>query len=295
MSTQTIPTDFSSSSTQLKLFISGDKEKKEVLSRFLLPTTSVQGKTSNSALYDLAYGYFLTLVSYLVYPLCLSDLSKKIWVESRHILNNARVIKTNKVFQDHLLAKSVNTHRLDSSDYFLRSPNKTDLATHPTPKTLNFFHKEGICRGICHWFTHLYFKTCTSTTNTDQLLTAVGKQFEQGAPAQAAFLHSLDPLAACKLLGFKAQMDHSKISTKAKSEEQIIAEFQNRPPGVYGIYTSTHQVVYIKVDEVRQYLFDPMIGVVKITSPLVFKNVMQRYLATQSPSQEIHVDLYSPS
>ena len=301
MSTQTIPSDFLSSPTHLNRFVSGDEEKKSILRSFLSSTSSIQGRTwSNSPidfdeLYYLASGYFLTLASYLLYAVCLSDLSKKVWVKSRHTINNALIIKTNKVFQDHLLAKSVNTHRLDSSGYFLRSPAKTDLATHPTPNTLNFFHKEGICRGMCHWFVHLYFKTSASITNTDQHLKAVGKQFEQGAPAQAAFLHSLDLPPIYKLLALKVQMDHSKISTQAKSENQIIVEFQKRPPGVYGIYTSTHQVVYIKVDELRQYLFDPNIGVVKITSPDLLKNAMQRYLETHDSSKEISIDLYTPS
>ena len=224
----------------------------------------------------------------------MTGLSKKVWVQSRHVLSDATAIKTSQIFQANLLAKSVNTHRMDTADYFLRAPEKTTLETHPTPETLNFFHRDGICRGMCHWFVHLYFKTRGRLPDIEQHLKAIGQQFEQGASRQSAFLHALGFTPVYDLLHLNVRTDYSQISVTDNTEDQIITKLQLRPPGVYGIYTSTHQVVYIKLSESQQYLFDPNTGVVKVDSSLLFKKAMERYFETHDQTKKIYVDIYTP-
>lgn len=300
MTTTTFQPDFLQSRSSLNRFLFGDEEAASILRTVPSPTTTNLGRSwSNSwidfnELHSLAEGYFLTIASYFLYSLCITDLSNRVWVQSRHALSNALAIKTNQVFQTNLLAKSVNTHRLDTADYFLLSPAKTTLGTHPSQGVLNFFHPNGVCRGMCHWFVHLYFKTRGRLPNADQHVKAVGQQFEQGASRQASFLHSLNLPPIYDLLRLNVRTDYLQMSTTNKTNDQLIAELQLRPPGVYGIYTSTHQVVYIKVSESEQYLFDPNTGVIKVNASLLFKKGMERYFDSHDQTKKIYVDYYTP-
>jgi hypothetical protein len=291
----TLQTDFLRSQASINQFISGQAEVAAIL-RTPSPATRTKeptGSTLNKVRY-FASGFFLTIASYLLHLLCMNKLSKRVWVESRHAIKNATTVKTDALFQQTFLAKSINTHRLDTADFFLLPPKKTTFATHPTPGMLNLFHEDGVCRGMCHWFVYLYFKTRDRMPDTDQHLRAVGQQFAQGAPRQAAFLQSLDFPPIYDLLRLQVGTDDSKISTTNKTEDKIISEFQHRNPGVYGIYTSSHQVIYIKISELKQYLFDPNEGVMKIASPLLFKKAMARYFESHDNTKDIYVDLYTP-
>jgi hypothetical protein len=206
---------------------------------------------------------------------------------------DATAIKAQKVFQTNLLSRSINTHRQNTSDYYLHSPLRTSFATHTNSTSLDFFHQEGVCRGMCHWFIFLYFKTQGRFANPEQHIRAVGQQFEQGAARQPAFLQSLALAPLYDLLKLNVHQDNSKISTAGKTPEQILREFQCRAPGVYGIYTSSHQVVYIKIDDNQQYLFDPNVGCIKITSTQLFKNAMERYFESHNNARDILIDRYS--
>ena len=212
---------------------------------------------------------------------------------SRHAMANATTIKVHKIFQENLLSRSINTHREDTSDYYLQHPLRIPFITHPTPTSLNFFHKEGLCRGMCHWFIFLYFKTQAHFTDPDQHVHAVGQQFEKGAARQPAFLHSLTLPSVYDLLRLDVHQDNSRMSVVGKTIEQILHEFQCRIPGVYGIYTSSHQVVYIKVDDAHQYLFDPKTGCIKISSLELFKNAMKHYLESHDNTKDLSIDKYS--
>jgi hypothetical protein len=212
---------------------------------------------------------------------------------SEHAMTDAAAIKAQKVFRENLLSRSTNSHRLDTSDYYLQSPLRIPFAL-INSSSLNFFHRDGICRGMCLWFIFLYFKTQGRFTDSMQHVRAVGQQFEQGAARQPAFLQSLALSPLYNLLKLNVQQDNSKISVAGKTQEQILCEIQRRPPGVYSIYTSSHQVVYIKIDDNEQYLFDPNIGCIRIGSTPLFKNAMERYLESHNNERDILIDRYSP-
>jgi hypothetical protein len=288
-----------STSASIAQFLNGDQETGEIF-RFAAPASTSTSfykeqdiGTVINKLYYLFSNFALTVASYLLHAVRLTDLSKKTWVMSRHAMADASAIKTEKIFQEHLLSRSINTHRKDTSDYFLLPPMHTSLDTHPNLNSLNFFHENGMCRGICHWFIYLYFKTQSHFTDSEQHLRAVGKQFEQGAPRQAAFLNSLALPSLYNLLRLEVRRDYSKIEVAGKIPEQIFREIQCRVPGVYGIYTSSHQVVYIKINDNLQYLFDPTKGCIKITSTQIFKNAMEPYFNTHDNTQEILIDNYT--
>jgi hypothetical protein len=283
-------------------FLNGEKALQEI--RRFTPataTSTAHGRTWNSSWIDLNEihyhfsSFVLTLASYLLSAACMTGLSRKTWVMSRHAMDNALVIRTNKVFQENLLSRSINTHRLDSSDYYQKPTMRIPFDTIPDTG-LNFFHEDGMCRGMCFWFVSLYFKTLGQFPNVEQHLSAVGQQFSQGAPREAAFLQSMDPdkPALYDLLRLNNHFEYSKIRTTGKTIEQILREFYVRLPGVYGIYTSTHNVIYIKIDENRQYLFDPNKGCIRIASTELFKKAMESYFESHDNSKEIVIDKYTP-
>jgi hypothetical protein len=240
-------------------------------------------------IYHYLYASLLTLISCALSTMCMRDFSNRVWVLSKHEYSEAEILKTQRVFQGHFLASSINTHRLDTADFYLQSPIQVTLPGQNTTRQMEFFQDKGICRGMCYWFAFLFFKTLDRATDPQEYIRAIGKQFEQGAPMQAAFLqaisssHSpLDPAfnsAFYGLLNLHAQQDYLRIDPRSQTPEQIVEQLQNCGPGVYGLYIGMHQMLYIKwLGTQHQFLFDPSRGVFKVDSPALFKEAIGRHL-----------------
>lgn len=291
---------FLQSQASLHQFLSGEREAAAILQASFVNPEAEQARIWGSPfselneLYYIVSGLFLTIGSYFLHALCMTDLSKRVWVQSRHTTWGASVINAQRVFQSNLLAKSVNTHRLDAAHEYLHPPVNTLFSTYPSPGVLSFFHDHGICRGACHWFIYLYLKTRGHFLSVDHHLQAVCKQFENGASQQAVLLHSLQLELVYGLLRLRVDENCCNLSAGRQTDGQMIAQLQACPPGVYGIYTSTHQVVYIKVNESQRFLFDPNIGLIRLASPPLFKKAMEGYFQNHDSSQEIAVDRYTP-
>lgn len=238
-------------------------------------------------------GLLLVIASYALHVVCFTDLSKKVWVMSRHAIADGEAISAQKVFKNHLLTRSINTHREDSEDYYLLPRLQTSFIPRERNSAhLNFFQSYGICRGMCYWFASLYLKTKGQCADPEEQVRAVGKQFERGASPQAAFLHSLKHNHVYDLLKLRVQEDESTIPYTGNTYDQICRKILVRVPGVYGIYTSTHMVLFIKIDDDRQYLFDPNVGCIKITGTDTLKTAMEPYLNHHDPSGEILIDRF---
>lgn len=244
--------------------------------------------------FHLCYSLVLKSLSLLFDGLCMSDLSKRTWVMSCHELTEGTLFKTQQVFQDKFLARSINTYRKDIADFYLQEPLQYSLPGQSRVFNLKFFNSKGVCKGMCHWFVSLYFKTQNLFIDTQEHLRALGTQFEQGASRQAAFLQPTIPSDFLyNLLHMNCHLDFLKIDPRDKTHEQIIQEIQSCPPGVYGIYAANHQFVYIKSDNGQQFLFDPNKGVLKVDSLFLFKYAISRYLVRHDSSQNIIIDQYS--
>jgi hypothetical protein len=280
-------------------------QSRETLARFLSGSDAVQEIVSagpparlndrwDACILEFAHiaaGTFLTAVSYLLHAICLSDLSKRAWVISRHELSNASIIRTQQVFQQNLLVRSVNTYRKDTADYYLQPSLKAALPTGEAE--VKAFNHLGLCRGMCFWFLQLYFKTQGRFANEEARITAVGRQFENGASRQAAFLHAVPVETLCDLLGTFNFREHAKISTQNRTYDQIIQEFQNCPQGIYGMYFSDHMMLYIR-GTAQDFLFNPSNGSLKIASQHLFKKALEDYFENHDHNREIILDCYTP-
>jgi hypothetical protein len=303
MATEAFNPEILRSPALLAHFLDGAEETAAILRARQTPATPpLAGRWSVACLAELEEVYHLTsmlvltVISYLLHGLCMTDLSKRVWVLSRHEQANGTIIKAQKVFQDTLLARSINTHRKDSADFYLQKPMSTTLPGRAEPINLNFFQERGACRGMCHWFVYLYFKTLNQFTDPQEHMRAIGMQFEQGASKQAAFICSLYPVEQIyQLLHLNFRGDYLRINPLNKSHEQLIGEIQQCTPGIYGIYTANHQLVYAKSNDGHQFLFDPNKGTFVVDSPILFKKAMAQYFEKHDSLQEIYIDRYSPA
>lgn len=162
-----------------------------------------------------------------------------------------------------LLSLSRNCHELESREFYLQEPiqiasirNKEMRAlTIPTSTEFKFFHSKGLCRGMCFWFIYLYFTTVSDYTDKIEHITAVAKQFEEGAPSPAALLHSLIGIEY-PLLSLLGSVKHVSFIEFEKN----VASFAKYPPGVYSMGLGTHRLNYIKFSETEAVIFDPNMG-----------------------------------
>ena len=234
---------------------------------------------------------FLTAVSYLLQIVCLTSLSNRVWVLSRHELAEARFAKAAQVFQDNLITRSVNTYREVDADFYAEPPSPISFTPEAHPIK---FQPLGLCRGMCYWYMHLLFRTQLRFVDPVEHLRAVGDLFSQGAPVQAALLHALptDDFLY-EMAGLDMEEEHASIPTKDKTDESVIAELNRLEPGKYLIYTSNHVVVFIKMAG-QQFIFDPTVGTINVSSPLLFQNTMSCYFDIHDREHEILIDRCMP-
>lgn len=234
---------------------------------------------------------FLTAVSYLLQIVCLTSLSNRVWVLSRHQLAEARFAKAAQVFQDNLITRSINTYREEDADFYLQDPSAISFNPEPLPVK---FQQLGLCRGMCYWHMHLLFKTQLRFVDPVEHLRAVGDLFATGAPIQAALLHALPTNDFLyELSGLDVEEEHVSIPTKDKSDEALITELNRLDPGKYFIYTSNHVVTFIKMAG-QQFIFDPTVGTINVSSPLLFQNAMSCYFDIHDREHEILIDRCMP-
>lgn len=245
------------------------------------PLLNDRWEVSNSCAHELYHtlaAIFLSITSSILSCLCLQTLSKRIHVLSEHEFSEAAFPKLHSLFQKQILARAINTHRKDTEEFYSTC-----------------FHPNGICRGMCHWFISLYFQTKSHFIDPIEHLRAVGRQFEAGAPAQAAFLHSPHVLTpeVFRLLKCEIKEDEKKICTRGKDIDEILQEWTSCPPGVFGVYLAKHMLVYIKLSEEKQFLFDPSRYTLDVSSPLLFKKAIEKYLKQHDLKLPILIDRFT--
>lgn len=114
-------------------------------------------------------------------------------IKHRYFQNQQHTIQA--VFKNALLIPSINAHKPENSDFYLHPDvnlkmrifdNGQYQVGHSARKS--FFMQNGLCDGMCTWFTYLYFKTLPYYIDREAQLQAIAKLFENGAPKQAELL-----------------------------------------------------------------------------------------------------------
>lgn len=222
-----------------------------------------------SYLHDKILSSALRVIQYGFIQIGASSLARRVELINLHFNTAKHQLVAVKTHNAALLSLSRNCHQLGSSEIYLQPPlpcssvqDEGIRALANTDKSefyIDFFHKKGVCRGMCFWFVYLYFATAAEFSDPIAHITSVAKQFETGAPAPAALLQSLHSIESplLSLLGEAKQV--SFISFKNDRDS-----FAKYPPGVYSIGLGTHRINYIKISEKEAVLFDPNMGAWRI-------------------------------
>jgi hypothetical protein len=306
MSTEVFHPDIIRSPALLTRFLSGQKEIAEILTAPRTPYPSrlsdrwdVSCLTELTEIYHLFNACLLAIVSYALYGLCLTSLSKRVWVIHHHEYAQATILNTQKVFKNNFLTSSVNIHAKNTADLYLHR----SIAANPADQNsaeFTFFCSDGICRGMAFWLVYLYFKTRHQFTNPQEHLCALGRQFEQGASRQAALIQTLTSLDDNFVRNFypflqlNCAENYLTIDFLQESQDQILQRIQQCPAGVYALYVGGHMVVYIKDPNGQEFLFDANKGVIRLESTLLFKQATKRYWDEHDPTKRILFDRYTP-
>lgn len=160
------------------------------------------------------YAIFLTATSWVLYGIGATDLYKRCHLASRHAMSSSLFLHHYHRHQERFLIQSLACHRLDTSDVYMHPSLPPGQGGPFELRNLSgnllgaeFFHSKGICRGMANWFFYLYYQTQNPFSSMDEHIKAVSQQFEKGAPAEAALLHTLNEEASDQLLNLHTELD----------------------------------------------------------------------------------------
>lgn len=220
-------------------------------------------------LYALAqelFSIFLTAVSNLLHCIGATNLSKRCYVASRQAMAPTFFLRHYYQMGDNFLMSSLNAHRSDTADIYLHPPLAPGSAFEMDEKGVEFFHPKGICRGMVKWFSYLYFHTQDHFSDPDEHVKAVTQQFESGAPKEASLLQGLHEEAASQLLDLDQELNVLQCDPLHQTDRQIAEQLCALDPGVYVLYSSSHCVNWIRLNDGQGYFYDPTCGLDRILS-----------------------------
>jgi hypothetical protein len=202
---------------------------------------------------------FLCALSCLLSCVGATDLSTRCDLLSGHLLADQERLYLHAFYGRDYIASSVGFHQWSTSDFYLQPSVLVESVDPKIKECVNsektevrFYHSRGVCHGMSDWFAYLFFKTADQFTDPALHMQALTKLFEEGAPKEAALLHSLnDNDNATKLLGLE--------------RSQCLLE-DNTPFGLYAVNLKHHRMNYIKSGEGLHFLFNPAGGTVCLHS-----------------------------
>ena len=132
---------------------------------------------------------------------------------------------------------------------------------------VSFYHDEGVCRGASLWFIHLYLKSQKYFKNPKAHLIALAEEFKTGIPKQGAILQSFfdtKPILQWK----KTEVKEAKISLYELDEDikSAYKKTASLTPGIYMVAVKKHAFVYVKTKNSGEYLWDPNIGLLSLST-----------------------------
>lgn len=229
------------------------------------------------------------------------NFTKKIQVKIKHKMFQHRTHYYKNLFKEHLLTRSFNGHQPENSDFYLH-PNvglrvrkfENNQCKFSSYSQKRFLMLDGICKGMCDWFTHLYFKTLPYYSTPDVHLQSIAKLFENGAPRQAEILQLFgwaeDELRNF-ILGLEIKKgdrvllnDKTLLSIKNLKEDKTNPSLfiKDLPSGVYSVelmaFDQGHAISYFKISENVGFIFDPNIGLIKLARINQHEDLVEKLL-----------------
>jgi hypothetical protein len=187
-------------------------------------------------------------------------------------------------YGERFLAGSVNMHVLERiEDYWCPSLKREEVSCEiqdlvfpsdgsdslaiSKKKRLKFYHRHGLCGGMTNWFLYLFHKSRDQFDSDKECAIAVGRQFSQGAPTEAALIQKLNTMPVMQSTA------HSKASGNPFDSRLPFVEVLRRlEPARYYVWLHhrRHAVVYIKSDQGDEGIFfEPGQGTFAATTEMV--------------------------
>lgn len=265
-STQIFTSDF-----HLSRFLSGEEALKRI-EHYNAPNQSLYfGRWSVvwitvKAPFEWVISYIAYCGAHLAYVCGLQKLERICTVFSYQMLRDSKQLAHQNEWGEKLLVPSFGWHETCTWDlYGLGSYERSAIQSgklraclFPTEvaRDLRLYSPKGGCRGMSYYFVKLFLQSGN--------LKAVAEEFRRGVPKEATLLQGT--FDNTQLLGL-SEVD---LGTEEREIEEL-------PPGVYILGTLTHSMVYIHLEDRNSFLFDPAIGLLKLTPEEIKDHVAPKF------------------
>lgn len=160
-------------------------------------------------------------------------------------------------------------------------------------QTISLYSPEGVCRGASLWFIYLFLKTKNFFPDPKKNLLAVSQQFITGMPKQATILQAFDRVEAfLKLRKYNQESQNISLYELDAHAESARTKMHSLPQGIFRVGCYRHSLVYIKLSEGEQYVWDPRCGLMPTSADQLLKMIKKYYYKPGDPSSHISFDLY---
>ncbi|MBY0528811.1 MAG: hypothetical protein K2P51_01325 [Rhabdochlamydiaceae bacterium] len=294
----TLPISFSSpqlpSALSLQQYFQSTPEIQPVLA------AAHEGKIISSDLRHLQYGWgylttYLQAIVQTVHAICVKvlqylaqsvgaeNLAKRCKIHCFHLEKDQKNLQIFQKYGSKFLFPTLNTHRRDTEDLYL-IPAQPHLDQPNSPFiSFHFYHPKGICRGIGDLFFFLYLKAQNQFKSSENLILAVAKVFERGAPREAALLQSMKIKDVNEALKIKPRFV-AAFEQPQKDLLQLSKYLFTLPQGEYAVtaFFAGHRLNFIRSINSRRYLIDPTYGVFSFSD----ETELATYLKEELPKPE---------
>lgn len=232
-----------------------------------------------SSAFLLIFSCFLKAVGSLLQYTGASRLAIGCELLSEDCLRDIKGLSAQWKFKEKLLCPLHNHHRLDTSDVYLQ-PNlpissikdKWVRATtfFKEQTSVEFYNKDGVCRGSADWFLYLYLRTLGLFPSQQAHIRAIASLFQKGAPREASILQSLDSWLFC-------DYERARAVLKSDTKPYHLLAIRQLKAGAYSIGFAKHVIGYIKVSDDLGFVIDMDVGVLVFKGPTQAKEVLEYF------------------
>ncbi len=258
-----------------------DANKEQIYSSDLDQLQSGWGYTCTyiRAIIQTIHSICVKVLEYLARMVGAENLAKRCKIHCFHLEKDLKNLNIFNKYGSSFLMPMVNTHRVDTEDLYLIPPQpKLDSQSSPFIR-FDFYHPKGVCRGIGDLFLFLYLKAQDKFKSTENLIRAVARVFERGAPREAALLQSMKGDDVNHAL--KMQSRHVVIFRHPEKDLSRLSKYMfDLPQGEYAIiaFFAGHRLNFIRDKNSKRYLVDPTNGVFNFSDDLELATFLKEEL-----------------
>ncbi|NGX47271.1 MAG: hypothetical protein K1000chlam3_00644 [Chlamydiae bacterium] len=159
--------------------------------------------------------------------------------------------------------------------------------------SISLFSDRGSCRGGSLWFIFLYHKTRHLFNDPAKHLMAVAQQFTSGMPRQAALLQAFNESEdLLKLEKFEFPKETVSLYELDHNLERAKGKIGSLPTGIYRVGTYQHSLVYVKLSEDEQYVWNPEFGLYPMKGEEMLKMIQKHHYKSGDPGSMIYFHQY---